>query len=397
MKRFICMAIAATAVLLTACGGGGGGEAEQPPVVITPPNLPTDVNAVSLVTTAAPVNGRIPLGTAKDVRATYHGPATQGELMEVSVNFVQMTYEWTVIQSSFNITNQRQTGTLSINANGTGYVMSGGGNLLIMNTGSLLVTGFALTINGQEISQALFAQPRIDKAITINDIVGTYTYGQFDHEPGANIPYGPGFATVDWGTAQITADGALTMCVNGTSIPNCTVIRRRVITFNDVRCPSGLVAVTEHTSFVGCMVVSSNGKDNVLHLDMQTSAATLPGTAFFVQQPTVAQALTDGTYNAMKIADLSNDPDGCSHRPMVVSGSTLTATCGATGATEQVEFSITNASPLPTNVTGLVVDNQLNVMLLPIADGMWIMVAPTSDWTGTDTTARGQILVIVKQ
>lgn len=405
MNRILCSLAVVAALALSACGGGGGGGesptgqgptsggGDQAPL----PGTPLADDPLAIVSSATPVNGVIPAGHARNVTATYHGPATQGELIEISVNFAEMTYTWRVAQSSFEIENQTQTGTLTANPNGAGYLMSTGGSLLIMNTGSLFVTGFALVIDGESISQALFAQPTTGKVITLTDIVGTYTFGQFDHEPGAHFPFGPDAATVSWGTARISSDGVMAMCFGG-ELPNgCSVIKRRTVTFGSGSCPVGLVAVTENNDFIGCMVVSSNGIDNVLHLDIQTSAVTLPGAAFFVRQPAAQYVLADGTYSSVTVATLVNDPDGCSARPFVVEGLSLTATCGAEGATEQAVFSVTNVAPLPTNVVGLVIDEELNVMLLPIADGMWISISPTMGWAGDNDQKRGQIRVLVRQ
>jgi hypothetical protein len=404
MKRLLCMFSVTIAVMLAACGGGGGspgtGSASGSSSGGTDPlpGTPLADDPIAMVSAATPVNGVIPAGAARNVRATYHGPATQGELLEISVNFAELTYTWTVVQSSFNIVNQTQSGTLTANPAGAGYSMSGGGTLLIMNTGSLFVTGFALVIDGTPISQALFAQPKTGKVITLADIVGTYTFGQFDHEPGERFPFGPGTAAVNWGSARITADGTMHMCLGSEFTPEaCTRVKRRTVTFSDGRCPVGLVAVTEGAAFIGCMVVSSNGHDTVLHLDMQTSGASLPGVAFFIRQPAAQYVLADGMYSTVTVANLSPDPDGCSAHPFVVEGLSLTATCGAEGATEQAVFSITNASPLPTNVVGLVIDDQLNAMLLPIADGMWIAVSPTMGWTGDNYGKRGQIRVLIRR
>lgn len=402
MKRLLCAL--SLAVLLAACGGGGGSNAPTAGGPVSSgggdplPGTPLADDPLAMVSTATPVNGVIPAGAARNVRATYHGPATQGELMEITVNFAELTYTWRVAQSSFNIENQTQSGTLTLNPAGAGYLMSTGGNLLIMNTGGLFVTGFALVIDGQAISQALFAQPKTGKVITIADIVGTYTFGQFAHEPGAHFPFGPGFATVSWGSARISADGTMHMCLGSEfTAEACTHVKRRTVTFSDGRCPVGLVAVTEGATFIGCMVVSSNGNDTVLHLDMQTSAASLPGVALFTRQPALQYTLSDGTYASVKVADLSNDPDGCLVQPVVTDGTSLTVTCGAAGATTQEVASIANKAPLPANVNGVVFGDQLVAMLLPIADGMWVVVVPTAGWAGDNLSERGQIFVLVRR
>lgn len=399
MKRTLFSSLALVAALaLSACGGGGsdspsaaGGSAPDGGSPL--PGTPLANDPLAMVSSATPVGGVIPSGAARNVTAKYHGPATSGELMEITVNFQTLTYTWTVAQSAFGIDGQTASGTLTANADGGGYHMSSGGTLLIMNTGSLFVTGFALTIDGLPVSQALFAQPLTGEVTTISDIVGTYTFGQFNHEKGAHFPYGPGTATVAWGSTTITASGAMDVC-QGAS----TACQRRTLSFSDGRCPTNLIGVTAPSgTFIGCMVVSKGIHGTVLSLDMQALGGMQPGTTIFVQRPAEQYTLSTGTYATVKVADLANDPDGCTSNPFVANAdTTLVGKCGPADALVDTVFSINTMAPLPSKVNGLIIDNELVGMLLPIADGMWIVISPTGGWDGT-TQERGQILVLIRK
>lgn len=394
MHRFFrTVTVLALSVVITACGGGGGGGGGSAPEPT--PGTPMATDPVALVSKATPVGGVIPNGAALNVTAKYHGPASAGELMEFSVNFAALTYTWRVVQSSYGVEQQSQSGTLSLNPKGGGYLMSSGGTLLITNTGSLFASGFALTIGGRDIPQAMVAQPVTGKAVALADFVGTFTFGMFDHAPTARFPFYADNATVYWGEARIDASGAVEMCVNG-RLTNCVNLKRRIVSVNDASCPEGTAAMREGETFIGCIIKSSYGTGSVLSLDMQASPATLPGVAFFVQQAAHAYVPASGTYTSVTVANLSTDVTGCLERPIVVSDLSAVVECGAPDAPTKETATLRTMLPLPPQVIGMTTETSLVAMLLPLADGMWFLVEPTLGWQSTDDQAAGDIHVLVR-
>ncbi len=97
MKRVLSMLALVAMFALTACGGGGGGGdtstgGGSPTDGGSPlPGTPLATDPVAIVSSAVPFAGRVPSGHARDFTAKYHGPASEGELMEISVNFATLT------------------------------------------------------------------------------------------------------------------------------------------------------------------------------------------------------------------------------------------------------------------------------------------------------------------
>jgi hypothetical protein len=408
VKRLITVVGIVLALALTACGGGGSTSPSDNPTLDghpNPDNQPTPggstvmspanraTTAVGVVSSVSPVNGTIPAGSAKNLAVAYHGPASDGELVQFIVNFSTLQYWWTVAESSFAITGQTGSGTLVVDPSGAGYTMSEGGTLFITNAGGILVDGLVLRIDGLPVPQAVFAQPATVENVEISDITGDYVFGQFTHNVATHAPFPTDTAKVYWGAARVYADGVMRMCVGGDFSPTCANYIVRKLVVNDAKCnmSTNLVATYKDTQFIGCMIVSTNGIGSVLHVDIQAGVGVDPGITTLVQKSAVVQPLPNGTYAAATVVDLSNGTDGCANRNIVVSNAVLTAVCA--GQTEG-SFQLGTNSLLPPATLVMMENGQPTDMFLQLASDLWMAVSPTSGWLGTDKTQFGSMGII---
>lgn len=381
---------------LTGCGGGGSAKTSSPA-----PSTPstTAAAAIGLVSTTAPSAGVIPTGAAVDASVTYTGAATVGELIAVTANFAQGTYNWTVVQSSYGIAGQTGSGTLTAATTGGGYTMSNGGTLRVTQAGSIFVENLPLTVTSSTVYTGLAAQPPAQQTPTLADLAGTYAWGVFAHAEGAKPPYSGlnDSPEVGWGTASINASGTGRLCKSAAYTDTCANSSTITVTANDSRCTSAtnLFGVSIAGDFAGCAVLSSNGSGNVIYLDKQANGDVDPGFLTFVQLPTSQpNQLPNGTYVWKGVIDLVPEGQGdndCAG-PFTVSGTTFNAGCPE----GTVSFPIQSLSPLPSTLLGLTRDSAVTNILLQLAPDAWMTILPTGAMSGTDAEEHGAMHIFTK-
>lgn len=181
-------------MVLSACGGGGGSSSSSSST------------------------------TSSSSATTYTSSGSVGEVLNFTIDTAASppTYSYTIVQSSYGLTNQTGSGTLTLNADGS-FTPSGSTNSRVYALpNGLLVGGIKLNLQGTDTVVPLLG---VSSPVTsINSLVGTYNYITTYCNAKANgYPTYPNCGT-SYGTVKVNANGTYTECVstNISTSPTCS-------------------------------------------------------------------------------------------------------------------------------------------------------------------------------
>lgn len=143
-ERFKLLALTAIAISLLNLAGCGGSDSSSTPVVAS-------------------------------TSTTFNAAASEGELLEYTLDETNLTYSYKVTSSAVGINNNTHTGTLVKNADGT-YTPSGATNSRVLVLPNKLVVGATkLNINGADKHTVIVGVPTTTN-VQFSDIAGTYNF-----------------------------------------------------------------------------------------------------------------------------------------------------------------------------------------------------------------------------
>jgi hypothetical protein len=135
--------ITISVLLLAGCGGGGSSTA--------------------------------PESTTSTTSTTYNAAASDGELLEYTLDETNLTYSYKVTSSALGINNDTHTGTLTSNADGTYTPSSAPDSKILVLPNKLVVGAAKLRINGADRYTLIAGIPTTTN-VQFSDISGTYNY-----------------------------------------------------------------------------------------------------------------------------------------------------------------------------------------------------------------------------
>jgi hypothetical protein len=142
MRSFKCLSLFIIGLLLVGCGGSS-----------------TETASTSSTSTAT----------------VYNAAASEGELMEYSLDETNLTYSYKITSSAVGLDSSTRTGTLTKNADGT-YTPSTATNAkVLILPNKLAIAATKLTINGVDRYTLIAGIPTTSN-VQFSDIAGTYNY-----------------------------------------------------------------------------------------------------------------------------------------------------------------------------------------------------------------------------
>jgi hypothetical protein len=201
------LAIAAFPLILAACGGGGGSSSS---------------------TSSTP-------SSTSGTTTTYTSSGSVGEVLNFTVNTTVSppTYNYTIIKSSYGLTNSTGSGTLSTNRDGS-YTPSGATNSRVYAlSNGLLIGGLKLNIGGTQTAVPLIGVS--SPVTTLATLAGTYNYISTACTSNANgYPTYPNCGT-SYGTIKFTSIGTYVQCTatNIATSPSCSTTTGTVSNVRD--------------------------------------------------------------------------------------------------------------------------------------------------------------------
>ena len=112
---------------------------------------------------------------AASTSKTYNAAASEGELLEYTLDETNLTYSYKVTSSAVGINNDTHTGTLVKNADGTYTPSSATNSRIIVLPNKLVVGATKLNINGADKHTVIVGVPKTTN-VQFSDIAGTYNY-----------------------------------------------------------------------------------------------------------------------------------------------------------------------------------------------------------------------------
>jgi len=112
---------------------------------------------------------------AASTSKTYNAAASEGELLEYTLDETNLTYSYKVTSSAVGINNNTHTGTLVQNADGTYTPSSATSSRVIILPNKLVVGATKLNINGADKHTVIVGVPTTTN-VQFSDIAGTYNY-----------------------------------------------------------------------------------------------------------------------------------------------------------------------------------------------------------------------------
>jgi hypothetical protein len=281
MKKLLYwLSAISSSILLVACGGGGGG------------------------------------GSSSSSGTTYTSSGSVGEVLNFTVNTTVSppTYSYTIVQSSYGLTNQTGSGTLTANANGS-YIPSGSPNSIVYPLpNGLLVGGLKLNLAGTQTVVPLLGMS--SPVTSLSSLAGTYNYISTACSTNANgYPTSPNCAT-SYGTIKINTNGTFTQCTttNITTTPGCSTTAGTVASQS-----SGIWEFVRTGSANKNYLIASTASNGqiVLAIDFNDAGGYGYGHAIASTQPTTA--FVAGSANGTWFAHANNNSSGVT----VVSGTSF--------------------------------------------------------------------------
>lgn len=254
VRGLLAALTAALGLLVASCGGGGG----------------------------APAAG-----------TTYASVAMAGELIDYTVDPVDLTYSYTIVESQYGLTGKTGSGTLTRNADGT-YTPSGVPNARIAILPNGLLVGAVRESLGPSIGVVTIPIIGLANPVTNGAAMnGTYNY----LHRGCLLPV----CATDTGTFVITASPtsvAWSSCPDVNLAAGSCASGGRSGTMTHLG--GGRWQVMEGSANVGTAIVFASGGQNVLIVDLKDRRAGGLGIGLVVgaQQATMTRAQTDGTWVA---------------------------------------------------------------------------------------------------
>lgn len=275
-------------LLLTACGGGGGGGSS------------TSSSSSS--------------GTS----TTYTSSGSVGEVLNFTVNTTVSppTYNYTIVKSSYGLTNQTGSGTLTSNSDGS-YTPSGSANSRVYPLpNGLLVGGIKLNLSGTQTVVPLLG---VSTPVTnLSSLAGTYNYISTACIAAANgYPTSPNCAT-SYGTVKINSNGTYTQCTttNITTSPSCSTTTGTI--GNQSNGIWEYIRTGSSNKNYLLAFTAPNGQ-NVLIIDYNDAGGYGYGHAIGSTQPTTSYV--SGNANGTWIAHSNNNSSGA----VVISGTSFSS------------------------------------------------------------------------
>jgi hypothetical protein len=239
------------AISLAACGGGGGG---------TP-------------TTSTPT--------------TYQSVASEGELINYSVDTTALTYSYEIIESAYGLTGQTGNGQLTRNSDGSFTPSGFKGKIVILDSGLLLGAIYEDLNNGgtREVVPVLGMSNPVN---SISEAAGTYNF--------VSRQCGSYSCTNYYGTVKVNADGSWTSCV-GDNLSATNYSCQDSASGSATNMTSGRATLTVNGVNGGSMLLfkdASTGQKSIL-LDLNGATGLGRGAVFAATQSLPSSA--DGNWS----------------------------------------------------------------------------------------------------
>jgi len=141
---------------------------------------------------------------------TYNAAASEGELIEYSLDETNLTYSYKITSSAVGLDSSTHTGTLTKNADGTYTPSSAPNAKVLILPNKLAIAATKLTINGTDRYTLVVGVPTTTN-VQFSDIAGTYNYVSLQCLTAAcnNSTGNPESA---YGTFNISASGSWVEC-----------------------------------------------------------------------------------------------------------------------------------------------------------------------------------------
>lgn len=159
---------------------------------------------------------------AASTSKTYNAAASEGELLEYTLDETNLTYSYKVTSSAVGINNDTHTGTLVKNADGTYTPSSAKDARVIVLPNKLVIGATKLSINGADRHTVIVGVPTTTN-VQFSDIAGTYNYVSLQCLTSA-CNNSTGAPQAAYGTFNISTSGKWVGCSrsNYTAAPtNC--------------------------------------------------------------------------------------------------------------------------------------------------------------------------------
>lgn len=214
--------------------------------------------------------------------------AMAGELLDYTLDPVNLTYTYTITESQFGLNGKTGSGTLVRNLDGS-YSPSGAPNTRVV----ILPNGLLLGAVREQFGAAVVTVPIIgisNPVATLSAIAGTFNYM---HRGCLNVA-----CATDYGTFAIAANGTWASCPTANPGAGACPAGGRSGTLNALG--GGRWQLIEGSVNIGTALGFNSGAQNVLLIDLKDTRAGGLGIGLVVgaSQLTMTPAQTDGTWIA---------------------------------------------------------------------------------------------------
>jgi hypothetical protein len=114
--------------------------------------------------------------TSTSSTTVYNAAASEGELMEYSLDETNLTYSYKITDSAVGLDSSTHTGTLTTNSDGTYTPSSAQDAKVLILPNKLAIAATKLTINGTDRYTLVVGVPTTTNNVQFSDIAGTYNY-----------------------------------------------------------------------------------------------------------------------------------------------------------------------------------------------------------------------------
>lgn len=242
---------------LTACGGGGGGGSSA----------------------------------ASGFSQSYTTSAGIGELMTYNINTSNLTYSYTITQSSYGLNGQTGSGTLSKNSDGSYSPSESAGSRVYALQNGLMIGAVSLNVAGTATTVPIYGIS--NPVTTLTSLAGTYNYVS----KACSLPNGASnCANTSYGTLKIDNAGNYTQCTttNITTSPLCNTTTGIITATGTTGVWSYVRTGSTNNNYL-LAFTAPNGQ-NVLVVDLNDAGGYGYGQVVASTQATVNSGDADGVY-----------------------------------------------------------------------------------------------------
>jgi len=317
----------------------------------------------------------------------FNAGASFGDLLVYTLDTTNLLYSYTIIESSFGLNGQSNSGNLILNNDGTYSPSSDPSSRIVLVKNKNDANTFLVGQGEVQGSPMYFAGvPKITTDYEASEIAGKYNYISFECPETLQNNECPSEYKAYYGTFEIFADGTWKSCSEGGDIDNCLPDDFLSGTWSD--SGNGIISVEVSGLEIGSgMLVPSAGGGKIIVIDLKNRPPLNSGPGFLIGvkytdlsgtdlSGVYKYVSTEGYYGTATIPDPNNSGDTYQIIDTDPQGGTTTIT-----------GNLTRNSPWNGWLEGIDSNNTTNYILLLPDDGVFLYFDPNDNtWIGMGGT-----------